>query len=201
MKDCTSWGIFEDPSVASDNLFLGNRLFNNALGPISFGGTNSQAIRNVAEATVKVADSGGFRQTIDGWFAENVAANITTPLEISRFDVPAGVAAVVGRFRAVRDGSVTGIVVTSTADCTAGSLTATVYKNTGLASAVPGTATSMSLSATLNSTAGNTRRKSATAAARVHAFDAGDEIYIAITTDMSWAPTTADIRCAIEIED
>lgn len=126
-----------------------------------------------------------YRQTIDGWFQDNVAAS-QTDVELSRAD---------GRFRAVRAGSVTGVVVTATEARTAGTLTVTVFKNTGLAGA---TGSTIGLTAVLD--VNNTSRKATTQAKDSDTFAAGDELYICVTTDGSWAPTTADIRCAVEVE-
>lgn len=143
-------------------------------------GTGRHSFGDDIEAT------GGFRQTLDGWYQDNVAAS-QTDVELTR---------AVGRFRAVRAGSVTGVIVTSTEARTAGTLTVTVFKNTGLAGAAGST---IGLTAVLNGT--DTSRKATTQAKDTDAFAAGDELYAVVTTDGSWTPTTADIRVAIEIED
>jgi len=128
---------------------------------------------------------GGFRQTVDGWTQDNVAANQTN-VELTR---------AVGRWRAPRAGSVTGVIVTATEARTAGTLTATVFKNTGLAGAAGAT---IGLTAVLDGT--NTSRKATTQLKDTDAFAAGDELYAVVTTDAGWLPTTSDIRIAIEVE-
>lgn len=130
--------------------------------------------------------TGGYRQTIDGWTQDNVAASQTN-VELTR---------ATGRFRATRAGSVTGVIVTATEARTNGTLTVTVFKNTGLAGAAGAT---IGLTAVLDGT--NTSRKATLQAKDLDTFAAGDELYIVVTTDGSWTPTTSDIRCAIEIED
>jgi hypothetical protein len=151
---------------------------------------NTEAIRNVAQAGVNIQDTGGFRQTIDGWNQDNVVAS-QTDVELTR---------AVGRFRAVRAGSVTGVVVTSTEARTNGTLTVTAWKNTGLAGATTGpNVTSLGFSAVLDAT--NTSRHAATQGKDIDVFFAGDELFLRVTTTGTWTPTSADIRCAIEIED
>jgi hypothetical protein len=189
----TGLGVFEE-ATSSANLFVANRLQGNGAGAITANGANSQVVRNVTAPQQLISDSGGFRQTIDGWYRENVAANLSN--EELRRNPDATLPVAVGRFRAARAGSVTGIVVTSTQARTAGTLTVTAYKNTGLAGAA---GSSIGLTATLNGA--NTSRVAATQAENVDTFLAGDELYIVVTTDGSWAPTSVDIRCALEIED
>jgi len=119
-----------------------------------------------------------------GWYQDNVpAAQAATEATHAA-----------GRWMALRAGSITGIVVVSTEARTAGTLTAEVYKNTGLAGAA-GSGTG--LTAVLNGS--NTSRKATTQGWGLDTFAAGDELYITITTDGSWAPTTADVRCALEV--
>lgn len=127
---------------------------------------------------------GGFRQVVDGWFQDNVPGTQSN-VELTRS---------VGRFRAIRAGSVTGVIVTATEARTAGTLTVDVYKNTGLSGAA---GSSIGLTAVLDGT--NTSRKATTQAKDVDTFAAGDEIYVVITTS-SWTPTTSDVRVAIEVE-
>lgn len=130
--------------------------------------------------------TGGYRQTIDGWTQDNVVASQTN-VELVRGT---------GRFRAARAGSVTAVIVTATEARTAGTLTVTVFKNTGLAGAAGAT---IGLTAVLDGT--NTSRKATTQAKDTDTFAAGDELYVVVTTDAGWLPVTSDIRCAIEIED
>jgi hypothetical protein len=90
---------------------------------------------------------------------------------------------------------VTAVVVTSTEARTAGTLTVTVFKNTGLAGAAGST---IGLTAVLDGT--NTSRKATTQAKDTDTFAAGDELYAVVTTDASWAPITGDIRVALDFE-
>lgn len=124
-------------------------------------------------------------EVVDGWYQDNVAAT-QTDVELTR---------AAGRWVAVRAGSVTGIVVKSTEARTAGTLTVEVFKNTGLAGAAGSQLGT--LSAVLDGT--NTSAKATTQARGTDTFAAGDELYLVVTTDGSWTPTTADIRCALEI--
>jgi hypothetical protein len=145
-----------------------------------------EVIRFIHNGSSEWREVGGNYETIDGWLQDNVAAS-QTDVELTR---------AVGRFRAVRGGSVTGLVVASTLARTAGTLTVKVFKNTGLADAAG--AQLATLTAVLN--ASNTSR--ASSYLMVHAsntFVAGDGLYITVTTDGAWLPTTAGIRCALEI--
>lgn len=136
--------------------------------------------------------SGGFRQTVDGFNVDNIAAN-QPDTEISR---------AVGRWRAPRSGSVTGVIVTTSEARTAGTCTIKIFLNTGLAGAAGSrlqlAAGGDSASAQLNS--GSTTRTAATMAKDAAIFAAGDELYVTYTTSADWTPTTADLRCALEVE-
>lgn len=154
-----------------------------ALFPGSSGGT---ILGSPSLPFGDITATGGFRQTIDGWNQDNVVANQTN-VELVR---------ATGRFRAARAGSITGLVVTATEARTAGILTVTVFKNTGLAGA---TGSSIGLTAVLDGS--NTSRKATTQNKDAETFAVGDEIYAVVTTDSSWLPVTSDIRVAIEIED
>lgn len=151
------------------------------------GGSTSAMKLDATGLTITndIVAAGGFRQTIDGFNVDNIAASVTNQ-EIVR---------AVGRFRAVRPGSVTGVVVTSTEARTANTCTVDVYKNTGLAGAA---GSSIGLTAVLDGT--NTSRKATTQAKDADTFAAGDELYIVYTTSAGWTPTTADLRCALEVE-
>jgi hypothetical protein len=129
--------------------------------------------------------NGGFVHTVDGWYQDNVAANQTN-VELTR---------ATGRWTAVRAGSVLGVVVHASEARTGGTLTVTVFKNTGLAGAAGST---IGLTAVLDGT--NTSRKATTQAKDSDTFAAGDELYAVVTTDGSWAPTTSDIRVALLVE-
>jgi hypothetical protein len=134
-----------------------------------------------------VVASGGFRQTPDGWYQDNIVASQTN-IELTR---------ATGRFRTARAGSVTGVVVHAVEARTAGTLTIKVFKNTGLSGAAGSQLGT--LTAVLDGS--NTSKKATTQAKDVDTFAAGDELYLTITTDGSWTPTTSDVRAALEIED
>lgn len=135
--------------------------------------------------TGDITAPGGYRIVIDDFYQDNVAASQTdvTLGSGSRSGLSAGPA-----FIASRAGSVTGIVVYSNAARTAGTLTVEVKKNgaaTGLTAVLDGT---------------NTTLKATYQVKGADTFVAGDRITAAITTDGSWAPTTADIRVVVELE-
>lgn len=136
-------------------------------------------------AALDISAAGGFRQTIDGWFQENVAAS-QTDVALTRL---ATTTEVPTRWIAVRSGSITGMNVKSNAARLAGTLTVKVFKN----GVVLGT-----LTAILDGT--NTTFKASTQAKDVDTFIAGDELELRITTDGAWSPTTADIRASLELE-
>jgi len=189
------YGIQEVYPPSNRNLIIANRLTGNASGPILFFGPNTEVARNIAPGII-VPDSGGYRQTIDGWNQEGTLTG--TNVEIKRFGLnPATGGA--GRFRAARSGSVTGIVITSDAPWTQGTLTVEVYiNNSGTAG---GTIVPTGLTTVLDST--HTTRNSNTQAVNIDTFVAGDELTIVFTasTSPAWAPAGALIRCALEIED
>jgi hypothetical protein len=170
------YGI-EEAGASNANNLIGNFLISNTLGPLNIIGTASEAIRNVTNVTnfqTLINDSGGFRQTLDGWVHASIAN--TTPVEMGRNNfapwamgapAPAGA----GRYGAARDGSVTGIVVTTTvAAPAASSLKVTAVKKTGAAG---GAGTPFTLSVTLPVGA---TRAAILAAKDAHAFLAGDEL-------------------------
>lgn len=203
ISNCGLWGVLEQ-SPSNNNTFIGNRLNGNMSGGLSiWSGSASEAIRNVAAPGVQVDDSGGFRQTIDGWFKDGGLTGLTN-VEIARnnFAVGAGTAGA-ARFRAARDGSITAIVVTSDQNQSSGTLTVEVYINsTGLAG---GAGNATALKAQLDAT--NRARHAVTQPKGLVAFVAGDEIYLVVSTStappdpQTWAPVAGKIRCAIEIED
>jgi hypothetical protein len=86
-------------------------------------------------------------------------------------------------------------VAKSSAARTNGTATFGVFKNTGLSGA---TGSGVSLSAVLDAT--NTSVKATTQNPGSATFAAGDEIYVVVTTDGSWAPTTADVTVYVEVE-
>jgi hypothetical protein len=90
-----SWGILEG-SACSDNVYIANWLYDNPAGPIFFQGTDTRAVRNFAEAGTEVSDTGGFRDTVDGW---TIATSATSGTEMDRYGQTPGPGT---RFRAVR---------------------------------------------------------------------------------------------------
>lgn len=140
-------------------------------------------IEKAVELEGDVVAAGGFRQLIDGWYQDNVAAN-QAAVELTR--LAAGTNP--NTFIPVRAGSILGVAVYSNAARSAGTLTVEVFKN--------GTGTG--LTAVLDAT--NTTFKATTQAKDTDTFAAGDRLDIRITTDASWAPTTADVRATLEIE-
>ncbi len=138
---------------------------------------------NVFTQTSDTRD-GVFRGVVDGW-TQNAVVAAQTNVELVR---------AVGRWRAIRAGSITGILATTTEARTAGTLTVTVYVNSGLADAAGSTA---SLAAVVG--ADNTSRSRSTQAKDTSTFAAGDEVYLVLTTDVSWLPITAGVRAAIEV--
>jgi len=128
---------------------------------------------------------GGYRQTVDGWYQENVVAS-QTDVALARLatttDNPAA-------WIAPRAGSVTAIAIHSNAARTNGTLTAKVFKNGSVFG---------SLTAVIDGT--NTTFKATTQAKDTSTFAAGDRLEVRITTDGSWTPTTADVRGVLEVE-
>lgn len=150
---------------------------------IALGG---EIIRFIHNGSTQWIEYGSNYDTIDGWLQDNVIANQVN-VELTR---------AVGRFRAVRGGCVTGLVVTATEARTAGTLTIKVFKNTGLAGAAG--AQLATITSVLDGT--NTSRASSYLKVRSsNTFVAGDELYITVSTDAGWLPITSDIRCALEI--
>lgn len=121
------------------------------------------------------------RQQLGPWVQDNVSAsqtNVALALygDTTRTTRPA-----------LRAGAVTGIVVRSNEARTAGTLTVEVTVNgtgTGLTAVLDGTNTTVKVTAQSEGT---------------DTFAAGAELGVRITTDGSWAPTTADITVEIEI--
>jgi hypothetical protein len=139
----------------------------------------------IHDGSVQWSELAGPPLVVDGWLQDNVAANQNN-VELTR---------AVGRWRAVRAGSVVGLVVTSTLARTNGTLTVKIFKNTGLAGAAGAQLSSMT--AVLDAT--NTSKAASYQRTTLAAFALGDEIYATVTTDAPWAPTTAGIRVAMEI--
>lgn len=106
----------------------------------------------------------------------------------------------VGRFRAVRAGSVTGVVITSSLPCTGGFARVTVYKQLGNAG---GPGATIGLSVDLTST--NPSKNAATIpqdTGVLPRFQPGEELYLVIES-AGWSVSggPANIFAALEIED
>jgi hypothetical protein len=116
------------------------------------------------------------------WFQDNVAASQTAVV----LNLEGGNRTEVVMVRA---GAVTGIAVASNEARTAGTLTVDVTIN--------GTVTG--LTAVLDAT--NTTTDTGTQDETLDTYVAADLIGVKITTDGSWAPTTADITVCIELTE
>jgi hypothetical protein len=193
ISGCDDFAI-QELGTSNNNLILGNWLYENEDGTILPVGPQTQVIRNWAESDQDLPDSGGFRQTIDGWtYPPMIDNGDSVPLtEMTRSN---------GRFRAVRPGSVTGLVVTLSEPRTAGTMTVSVYKNSGNADA-PAPGTDMLFSVTISTNVNRQRLAKPSDASPTFNFDVGDELYLMITTD-TWAVATGPTKvfCALEIED
>ena len=128
--------------------------------------------------------TGGYRVLLDGWYQNNVVAG-QSGVALSRLTGPDCEA---GGVIVPRAGSITAVAVYSNAARTAGTCTVEVVKN--------GSGTGFT--AALNAT--NTQFAVATAAKDTRVLAAGDVLGVQVTTSADWAPTTADIRVVIEIE-
>lgn len=128
--------------------------------------------------------AGGYRTLLEGFYLENQAAGVSLAL-MSRL---AGTTNNPGAVIALRAGSITGISLHSNAARSAGTMTAIVHVND----------VATALTAVLDGT--NTTFKATTAAKDTYQFSAGDRLSVRVTTDASWAPTTADVRASIEVE-
>lgn len=139
---------------------------------------------SVLASSADLAAAGGHRQTLGGWYQDNVpASQSATAMGLSA-------AAAFGESAIVpRAGSVTGLVVKSNADVTDGALTATVTVN-----GVP-----TALAVVLDATHANTR--AGYAAKDAIELAAGDLVAVTVATNSAFTPDgTADVRAAVEIE-
>ena len=149
-------------------------------GPVqtAFSGTGETFAGDVDAA-------GGYRQSIDGWYRENIAASQTNLL-LSRL---ATSTVSPSAWIAPRAGSITALWVKMNVNRTGGTLTTNVFRHGVLVSG---------LSAVLDAT--NLHFKSTTVAKDTLVFAAGDLLDIRATTNGAWAPTTGDIRAGLEVE-
>jgi len=130
--------------------------------------------------------AGGFRFTVDGFNQENVPISQTN-VELVR---------ATGRWRATRVGSVVGLVITTTEARIGGTCTIKVFKNSALAGV-----TGIQLgSSTVALDATRPTGHALVIPIDSLIFAALDEVYLTVTTDAAWSPTTADIRCAMDVE-
>jgi hypothetical protein len=185
---CLGFGI-QEVAPANKNLILGNYLHSNGT-PLLFAGADTQAVRNYVDAGVALVDSGGFRQTIDGWEYLGIGPNQVID-NMTRAN---------GRFRAVRSGSITGLVVTISQPRTGttGTLKVTAYKNPGNAG-VTGSTTSffVEINANVNRAALPQPVDISTSK-----FSAGDELYLRVeTSGFVVASPPFNVFAALEIED
>lgn len=133
------------------------------------------------QLTGDIEASGGFKQGY-GFMQVDVAA--------SQSAVALDVLGLVGNTEVVMlyAGSILGIAISGNVARTAGTLTVDVTKNgvaTGLQAVLDGS---------------NAQYHSATQAKDTDTFAAGDRLGVDITTDGSWAPTTADIVVVVVVE-
>lgn len=118
---------------------------------------------------------------ITGFGEDNLAASLTdSQLYRNVQGVEAQIPVVMDRA-----GDILGIAVASSEARTGGTATFEVYKN--------GVATGLTV--TLDGT--NTQYNSATQAAGTDSYVAGDRLDVRVTTDGTWAPTTADVEAVI----
>jgi hypothetical protein len=190
VSGCGGFGIQEIGPASNDNYIVGNWLKTNTTGTINFLGSRTQVVRNWAAPAVPLPDTGGFRQTIDGWEKIGIAATQA----IIDMD-PA-----TQRFRSVRPGSITGLVVNTSQPRTgtSGFLRVTVYKNTGNAGAGGSTA---GFSVEINT---NNNRAFITQPVDVatSTFQPGDELYLRVeTSGFVVASPPFNVFAALEIED
>lgn len=132
-----------------------------------------------------IVAAGGFRQQIDGFYKEDVGAGVTAAA-LGRW--PTG--AFSAQWIPARSGSVTALVVKSSASVTAGTITVEVYRTN------PATATGFTVVLDVNNPSGNT----AYAEKGTHAFTAGESLHVRYTTSAGFSPTTADITVTMEVE-
>lgn len=120
---------------------------------------------------------------VDGWYQDNVTANQTDVL-LTRL-----VGAAPDAWIAPRAGRIVSVWVYSSEARSAGTLTIEVFKNGTQFGTV-----SVSLNATYTTFDVRYVKR------QTLPFAAGDRLDLRITTDGSWAPTTADVRAGLEVE-
>jgi hypothetical protein len=187
-------------SGSTDNCYVsGNHptTVTTEISDTSSGANNWKAPSGATDITYTgdVVFNGGFRQQVDGWRITNVAQNQTDVEMVRQAASPTEI----GRWRAPRSGSVTGVFVAMNAPVTSAgqNLTITVYKNTGDPAAA---GSSIGLSVALDSVT-NPRKNQTTQAKNTDTFAAGDELYLLYTTGATFLPTgSGDVTAGIEVE-
>jgi hypothetical protein len=134
--------------------------------------------------------AGGFKTVIGTWYQYNVAASQTAIAmgAAGTLDATNTTTHQVTEIRSPYAGSVMGVSIVANAARSAGTLTVDATINgtvTGLQAQLDGT---------------NPQYHSATQAKDADPFNAGDRIGVKITTDGTWAPTTADVLVAVVVE-
>lgn len=127
----------------------------------------------------------GHRKLLGPWYANNVSPSLTDVY----FQINGGASgSSVHEIAMMRAGSITGIVIRTSENRSAGTFTAEVQKNgskIGLAAVLDGS---------------NITFRATTQAQGEDRFVVGDVISVVWTT-ASWGPATADITCTVEIDD
>lgn len=188
---CGGFGINESV-VCTHNAYIANYLYasvGGAVGTMQLLGSGTYAIRNVTAPAAAITDTGGFRQTIDGWSTLGVQNGVGNG-EMGR---------IIGRFRVPRGGSVTGLVLSTSTPWTAGNIIAVVFKNSGNAGVGGGP---LSVLATIDGT--NLLNKAYVTLPQDAAgctFVAGDELFVVLSvTGWNAMGVASNVYAAIEIE-
>lgn len=151
----------------------------------TFSGTISSDTSLRVHATGGQVPVVGDRKILGPWHVKNAGS----PFSDQYFQINGGVSGdAVFELAMMRPGSITGIMIRSSENRTAGSFTAEVQKNgskIGLAAVLDGS---------------NVTFKATTQAPGLDTFAIGDVISVVWTT-AGWTPTTADITCTVEITD
>ena len=140
---------------------------------------------------------GGYRQTLEGWYYDNVAATlVTTPMN----RLAAGTQA--NALIMPRAGSVTCLAAWSSEACTAGECYVKVWKSTdnGATWAILTDITDSAEQMATGFSTTNTRFNHRTRKQGLYTFARGDLLRVEISSTGAWAPVTADVRAIVEIE-
>jgi hypothetical protein len=174
-------------ATATGLAFIGTEIDRLVQQPLTGGGRRLTVIgykeldRNAQERSTW---EGGKRYTIDGWYRDNVIANLVNQT-LTR-NTGAGYAP--NAWIARTNGFLIGLGIKLSEPRTAGTLTLKVFKN-GV-----DTGAFVTIDAT-NPTFVSTRLLDYT-----YAFAAGDELDLRISTDAGWLPVTADVRGFLDVE-